>query len=159
MFLDTVCHRTGQQFAADAMRRFGAIEQSPLLLQPFNRKRSKRASLRESASFESESVLPCMRCPPLFGRHTHCSCWGRQPVIRTGLRGLAPQSLPFPFAFQSLPSMPPPNPANSRSRAPGWKSKETIRFTRRREQTSHRARCGSGGLSGNGKLEIGKQER
>jgi hypothetical protein len=63
------------------------------------------------------------------------------------LRGLAPQSLPFPFAFQSLPSMPPPDPANSRSCAPGWKSKETIRFTRRREQTSHRARYGSGGLA------------
>jgi len=43
--------------------------------------------------------------------------------------------------------MPPPDPANSRSCVPGWKSKETIRFTRRREQTSHRARYGSGGLA------------
>jgi hypothetical protein len=87
-----------------------------------------------------------MRCPSSFsGRHTHCSCWGRQPVLGKAC-GVLTRTALFPFAFQSpLPRRIAPTAAVSPVTAGDLgKVWETIRFTRRTERNIPMSRYGSG---------------
>ena len=83
LLLDSICHRTSQQFAADAMRRLGAVKHSPLLFQDLDRRRFQRREFPRDRLRRFGKSLVLHALPFLLsGRHTHCSSVGTQPVIR-----------------------------------------------------------------------------